>query len=89
MKQTLKDIFGNVNSSKFSNIERYFEEHEVYTADDLTLFDLGKIAGKSDIFSDLDVEKIKNYTKKGKLYFEMQKVDKKSFNYFFKLLIIT
>ena len=65
MREKLEEIFVKVNASKISDMEKYFEENEVYSAEDLALYDLEKLANEKLIFSDLDVNKIKNYIRKG------------------------
>lgn len=64
LREKLEEIFVKVDASKISDIEKYFEANEVYTAEDLALYDLEKLAKQKLIFTDLDANKIKNYIRK-------------------------
>lgn len=69
MREKLEEIFVKVNASKISDIEKYFEANEVYTAEDLALYDLEKLEKEKLTFTDLDVNKIKNFIRKGTFLF--------------------
>lgn len=64
LREKLEEIFVKVNASKISDIEKYFEANEVYTAEDLALYDLEKLEKEKLTFTDLDVNKIKNFIRK-------------------------